>query len=136
VCNKIKSIKSNNGFTLIEVIIFTIVMGIIGVTILASFNTLLKGMPTPWRQTVANQAAKNCLEWYLQQRYINGFSATTLNCPSTSVPSFCTVPNGYTISTNVACTQLYGDTGSNYKTITVTVGGLANATLAVLLAYY
>ena len=111
-------------------------MGIIGVTILISMNTVLTGEATSRRQTVALQTAKQCMEWYLNQRHLNGFSAIV--CPSTTVPSFCTPPSGYTISTNVSCTQLYGETGANYRTVTINVGsgGSNAASLSLLLASY
>lgn len=129
-------IKSNRGFTLIEVIIFILVMGIIGVTVLISMDTVLRGGSTSKQKTVALQTASQCMEWYLNQRHLNGFSA--IPCPSTTVPSFCTPPSGYTISTNISCTQLYGETGANYKTITVTASssGTNTASLSLLLANY
>ena len=125
---------NNRGFTIIELVIFIVIMGIIGVTILASFSAVLQGVAVPRQKIVATQTATRCLEWYLEQRYLRGFNAAALTCPSTATPSFCAVPSGYTISTNVSCTQLYGETGANYKTITVTVGGLSDASLSVLVA--
>ena len=124
------------GFTLIEMVIFIVIMGIIGVTILASMNAVLKGVSVPRQKTVATQIATRCIEWYVEQRYLHGFSVATLACPSVVTPSFCAAPSGYTISTSVSCTQLYGETGYNYKTVTITVGGLGSASLSLLLASY
>jgi len=124
----------NRGFTIIELVVFIVIMGIIGVTILASFSAVLKGVSVPRQKIVATQVATRCIEWYLEQRYLYGFNTVALTCPSTAVPSFCAAPSGYTISTSVSCTQLYSETGYNYKTITVTVSGLGNASLSLLVA--
>lgn len=128
--------QKNRGFSLIELIVFIVIMGIVGITILASFNAVLKGVSVPRQKTIALQTAARCVEWYLEQRYVNGFTAAALTCPSTTVPSFCSVPGGYSLSTSVSCTQLYGETGANYKTITVTVSGLDSASLSLLVASY
>ena len=128
--------KAENGFTLIEIVIFITIMGIIGVTILAAMNAVLSGSRLSGRQSVAMYTATKCSEWYLKQRYLYGFNSAALACPSTVRPSFCTAPTGYTITTNVACTQLYGEVGSNYKTITVSVSGDGKASISQLLANY
>lgn len=127
---------NNRGFTIIELVIFIVIMGIVGVTILASFSAVLKGVSVPRQKTIATQTAARCMEWYLEQRYLYGFNAATLSCPNTTVPSFCAAPSGYTITTSVSCTQLYGEIGANYKTITVTVGGASSAALSLLLSSY
>lgn len=127
---------NNRGFTIIELVVFIVIMGIVGVTILASFSAVLKGVAVPRQKTIATQTAARCMEWYLEQRYLYGFGAATLSCPSTTVPSFCAAPSGYTIAASVSCTQLYGEIGANYKTITVTVGGASSASLSLLLSSY
>lgn len=126
--------KKNNGYTLIELVIFIVIMAIISGSILLALNAVLRHAPKVQHQTVAMQSATRCMEWYVGTRNIHGFSNVT--CPSTTVPSFCTVPSGYTIATNVSCTTLYGDSTANYKTITVTVGGLGSTTLSLLIADY
>ena len=125
------------GFTLIEVIIFITIMALIGITILISMNTVLRGVSTPRQQVIALQTAKQCAEWYFSQRLLNGFTAASLTCPSNTVPSFCAAPAGYSISTTVSCTTLYGDTSPNYKTVTINVsGGASPLSLSLLLANY
>jgi Tfp pilus assembly protein PilE len=133
---KRSAILHDQGFSIIELIIFIVIMGIVGISVLASFNAVLKGTSVPRQQTVAWQVASRCIEWYLEQRYVNSFTTAALTCPSTTVPTFCTVPSGYSISTSVSCTQLYGETGANYKTITVSVTGLGSASLSLLVALY
>ena len=122
------------GYTIMELVIFIVVMGIIGTSILSSFIAVLRYTPKVHQETVATQSATRCIEWFLGKRYLYGFNSIT--CPSTTVPSFCTVPSGYTISTNVDWTTLYGDSSPHYKTVTVTVSGVTDATLSLLLADY
>ncbi len=124
--------KNEHGFTLIEVVMFILVTSLLATTILLSLVTVLRNIPTIHQEIVATQTAKRCMEWFIGQQSLNGFS--TLTCPNTTTPSFCTVPTGYAISTNISCTTLNSDT--NYKTITVTVSGLGDASFSTLIAAY
>lgn len=126
--------SKSQGFTLIEMIIFIVVLGLVAATILLSSTTILRGAPVSHNQAIATQTATKCMEWYLAQRYVNGYNSIT--SPSTTVPSLCTATNGFTIATSVVNTTLAPDTASNYKTITVTVGGASSATLSLLIASY
>ncbi|EKE01538.1 MAG: hypothetical protein ACD_21C00107G0016 [uncultured bacterium] len=126
--------NKNQGFTLMELVIFIVIMGILAASILTSFNTVLRGTGRTNYQTSATGYAVKCLEWFLGQRSLVGFNNISCN---TTVPNFCTVPSGYTITTNVSCAEsYYGDTG-NYKTITATVSGdLGGANLSTIIANY
>jgi len=124
--------QKEKGLTLIELIIFIVITALVAVSVFAGLNAAITLSPTAKAQTVAAQAASRCMEWYLGQRYMNGFTAIT--CPSTTIPSFCSVPSGYSITSNVACTTIGSD--PNYKTITVTVTGQASASLSLLIADY
>ncbi len=126
-------LTKKKGFTLIEIVISIMLLGILFGTTLVSFHTMLKKSHSTYRRIEATQTAKKCMDWFLGQRYLNGFSSVPTG---TTVPNFCTIPTGYTIATNVATTTISGD--SNYKTITVTVGypGLSNAVLTSLIADY
>lgn len=114
------------GFTLIEILMFIVISSILMSVILLGANTALRHQPNTHQQWVALQVAKRCMEWFLDQKYLNGYGV--LACPSTPSASACVAPSGYTVSTSIACTTWNGD--SQYKTISVTVGGLASATLA------
>jgi len=81
---------------------------------------------------IATQTASQCMEWYLGQRALNGYNS--ISCPSTAVPSFCSAPTGYVLSTNISCTTISGD--ANYKTIAVTVSGKGTISLTTLIANY
>ncbi|TAK74631.1 MAG: type II secretion system protein [Gammaproteobacteria bacterium] len=120
------------GFTLIEMVIFIVVTSLLMTTILLGANQALRSTPSIHNQWVAVQVARRCAEWFLQQRRLMGYSA--LSCPSTPSASACSAPSGFSVSTSVSCTTWNSDTA--YKTITVTVGGAANATLAVQVGDY
>ncbi len=124
--------KNHRGFTLIEVLIFIIVTSLIAPALFIAFTTAQLNAPAAFENLIARQTAKQCMEWFIGQRRLNNYNS--VSCPSTTVPSFCTAPTGYTLSVNIACTTINSD--ANYKTITVTVSGKSNATLTTLIANY
>lgn len=124
--------KKQHGFNLIELLVFIIITGLLGSTILLSLRTILVKTPDMHNQLIANQTAKKCMEWMIGQDRIKGYTFTA--CPSSTVPSFCTTPSGFSLSVNITCTTL--DTDTNYKTIAITVSGLGDASLSTLIAAY
>src|SRR5437773_888526 len=124
--------RGQQGFTLIEVILFIVILGVLASTILLASISALKNTPALHQGLIANQLANQCMEWFKGQRQLNGFSSLT--CPSTPSPALCSTLTGFTVTSSISCTAINGD--SNYKTITVTVSGLGNATLSTLIAGY
>jgi prepilin-type N-terminal cleavage/methylation domain-containing protein len=123
--------KHQRGFTLIEVLVFIIISGLLMSTLLLGVNIALRNAPNVHQQWIALQTARGCMEWLLNQRRLNGYSIYT--CPST--PSLnCPVPSGYTASATVSCTAWSSDTA--YKTMTVTVSGLSTASLSMQVGEY
>lgn len=133
-CHVTKNVPRNDemGFTLIELILFIIITGILASTILLSSVTALSKNPRIHSQYIAAVTAERCLEWIIGQRRLNGYSALT--CPSSSTPSFCTAPSGFTISTDITCTTL--NTDAAFKTVTITVDGPGSIVTTTLLADY
>jgi len=121
--------KNELGFSLIELVLFIIIMALV-VTAVAVIGLPFLSAPKVHQDIFAKEAAARCMEWYLGQNYINGYSSIT--CPNTTVPSFCTSPTGYTLSVDITCTTYNSDT--NYKTIVVTVTGLGDASLSYMIA--
>jgi prepilin-type N-terminal cleavage/methylation domain-containing protein len=119
------------GFTLIELIVFIVIISILASAILLSFVTVMSKTPITLQSIIANQTAKQCAEWFIGQRRMNGYSSITCN---STVPAFCTVPSGYTLTANCSTTPISGDT--NYETITITVSGAGSAVLTFLIANY
>jgi len=120
------------GFTLIEALVFIIVSSLLISVLLLASVTALRNSPAIHQQWVAIQVARQCMEWFLEQRRLNGY--TTLSCPSTPSASACTAPSGFSVSTSVSCTTWNSDT--SYKTITITVSGLAYASLSAQIGNY
>ena len=124
--------KKTGGFTLLEVLVFIIIMGLLATTIMISLTNMGQKSPEARQQMTASFIAQQCMEYLLGQRRVIGYS--TITCPSSTTPNFCTVPSGYTLSTSIACTTLNGD--ANYKTITLTVSGNGDATITSLVGDY
>lgn len=120
------------GFTLIEILLVIVVTGLLASTLLLGLNNAAMNMPRLKNNAIADQAAKQCIEWFLGQRRLIGYSA--FSCPSTTVPTFCSAPSGYSVTVNVVCTTINTDT--NYKTITVTVSGPSTSSFSTLVADY
>lgn len=124
--------KRQYGFALIEVVVFIVVTSLVMSTLLLSANTALRNSPSIHQQWVALQTAKGCMEWFLDQRRLNGYTA--ISCPSTPSASACSAPAGYSVSTSVACTTWNSDT--EFKTITVSVTGLASVSISTQIGNY
>lgn len=124
--------KTQHGFTLIELVIFIIITGILASTILLSLNTALQKTPTLLKNTIALQTAKQCMEWFIGQRRLNGYN--TISCPSTTVPSFCSSPSGYNIAVNISCVTINSD--ASYQKIVVTISNAGDANLTTYIANY
>lgn len=128
--------KKYAGFTIIELVIFIVITSILGtVIVLAIVNALLK-MSSVSQQNVATQTARQCMEYYLGQRRLNGYSTLNgANCTAPlTLPAICSVPTGYTLVVNCVNTTISGD--SNYNTITATVTGSGSAILTYLIGKY
>ena len=121
--------KKYSGFSLIELVIFIIITGILAKGILLSMSAVSSNSPTSLQNIIATQAAQQCIEWFIGQENLNGYSSITCN---STTPAFCTAPSGYTVSSSCSTTTISGD--SNYETITVTVTGAGNATLTYVMA--
>lgn len=123
---------THRGFTLIEVLIMIVVLGLLGSTMVITFRNTTQQSASLLNNTVALQTARQCMEWFSGQRQLNGYASIT--CPSSAVPSYCTAPTGYTLAVSITCTTISSD--ANYKTLTVTVSGNGNATLSTIFASY
>lgn len=113
--------KLSTGFTLIELIVFIVIMGIAVSAVLLSFQTLLSKSPQANQQTIALELAEGRMDVIMGQYYLNGFASFSDICPAAAV---CQTQAGYTISSSI--------TGSSpTKTITVTVSGRGSAILTM-----
>jgi MSHA pilin protein MshD len=109
------------GFTLIELILFIVIMGIAATAVLLSFQTLLAKSPNANRQTTALELAEGRMDVILGQYYQAGFTNFGDICPGAAV---CQTLSGYSINSSIT------NNGAS-KTITVTVSGLGDAILTI-----
>jgi type II secretory pathway pseudopilin PulG len=130
--NDRKVASKQRGFTLIELVLFIMITGLLASTLLLSSVTVLQKSPGVHNQYTAVVTAARCMEWIIGQRRLKGY--TTFSCPSSSTPAFCTAPSGFTVSTNISCTTINGDAA--YKTVAITVDGGGSVTMTTLLADY
>jgi MSHA pilin protein MshD len=129
--------KTNGGFSLIEVIITLVVLSIAAVGVLSVFTSSLKGSADPVILDQAVQLAQGEIDHVIGEKKAGGFAAVTVGNGLACVSS---TPAGFTCSRNVFYvdpatglnTQVGGPT--NYKHVTVTIthavtGGVSVETL-------
>jgi prepilin-type N-terminal cleavage/methylation domain-containing protein len=128
------------GFSMIELIMVIVVIGIAGAALLRLFPLTRAGAPTPAQMTVANQLAQERMELILGTRHTLGFSSIVDPCAS-GTPTPCSTVSGYTITTRgVPSGPPSPDTWSvdanttHFRQVTVTVSGPTGHTLSVLTA--
>jgi type II secretory pathway pseudopilin PulG len=124
--------KNQQGFTLIEVILFIIISSIMVSTILLSTTTIFRASPSTLNDLIAQKYVTKCLDSTIGERRLGGYASIT--CPTTTVPFYCVAPTGGTITYSCVLTTI--NTDANYKTVTAAVGGKGNSTATVLLANY
>lgn len=121
------------GFTLVELIIFIVIVSIMGVALMSAFSTTTRGTPDAGQMTQATQLAQERMELVMAQRRAVAFAAFADPCVPGPGPAACTPPAGYTVTAAIA-PNWNGDT--NYKQVTVTVTGTSSATATAIVANY
>ena len=123
--------SKQGGFTLIELILFIVITGILARTILISFQNTLTHVPAVHTNLLATQLADECMEGFLGERRLLGYNNALLACSATPpMPSIC----DSTASATITCTNtLAGDTTTS-KIVKVSIAG--TATLTMLMANY
>ncbi len=127
---------AQRGVTLIELIVFIVIMGISVTALLSMYRAVLPRGATPAQITLATQLAQERMELILGQRAARGYSpvvALALDpCPGAAV---CTPPTGYSVIANgVSPPVLWSDVTGNYRQIGVRVLGPDGNQLASLSA--
>ncbi len=124
------------GVTLIELIAFIIIIGVLVSGLMSGFSATMRGSGTPKQVTQALQLAQERMELIRGRKEVLGFSgftaATYDPCGAGSTHPACSTTFGYTVAPALdetgAC--MGGDT--NYKCITVTVTDAGGAKLSEL----
>lgn len=108
--------KKQQGFNLIELVIFIVVIGIAAIGIMMSFRAALETNPDIVQGDMAVNLTQGRLQIILGQYKINGFSSFSDICSSGSL-ALCSVPAGFTVASSIADNW----NGNNrFKVITVT----------------
>ncbi len=122
---------NGSGFSLIELIVFIVILGVLAAGLVVAFGTSLTNAPVAGQLDAAAEIAQQRLELILAQRRAAGFAAFADPCPG---PSICTPPAGYAVTANIVAG--YGGDSANYKVVTVNVSGTSSLTAVVLVANY
>lgn len=123
--------RQGDGFSLIEVIVFIVILGVLAAGLVVAFSSPLRNSPEAGRLDLAAELAQQRMELILAQRRAAGFAAFADPCPG---PAICTPPTGYTVTSSIIAG--YGGDPSNYKVVTVSVSGTSAITVTALVANY
>ena len=126
-------IKKIKGFSLIEVIIFVVIAGLVGTGVMTSYNIMLSETPKIGNNEEANLLAQERMSIILADKKINGFAGLKDPCKLGSPPAICQSTSGFTVDSTITSSW---SGNSNLKQITVTVTGDGNATLVTVVGNY
>lgn len=126
------------GFSLIELVIYIVIMGIIGLSIFAGMNTALESESIVDDNTQAMIIAQQRMEAIIGQRKTNGFTPFVDPCESPAFfPDELCAVGAYAFGYTVTSTITTGFNGNNdLKEVTVEVTGPGTATLSTLLGNF
>ncbi len=112
------------GVSLIELIVFMVVMGVIAVALANSLTIGLRAGSSTAELTQAQQIAQERMELILGQRqrnYFSGFTATNFD-PCGPPPAICTpVKTGFSVATSFTANFDGNNADANYSQVQVTV---------------
>lgn len=114
-----------SGFTLIELIIFIVGLGILASTILLPLAFSLRSSSKGFSTLAAFEIAKGRMELIRMQSRVNGLASTQDICAVASPPAVCaaSTPAGYTVTSAIGAAPAPNNNTSQYKQVTVTVVG-------------
>lgn len=120
-----------HGFSLLELIVFIVVIGVLMAGLVVAFSTPLQKSPVAGGLDTAAELAQQRMELILAQRRAVGFATFSDPCPG---PAICTPPAGYTVTSSIVAG--YAADPINYKIVTVNVTGTSALTATALVANY
>ncbi len=121
------------GYTLIEIIIVIVIVGIIGVTLMKALEMSLMGAPKLEKTSQALELAQKRMDLILGQARLVGFANYNDPCVASPNLPICTVPAGFTVTSALSNSW---QSNTNLHHVTVTVTGDAQAQLQSLVANY
>lgn len=129
------SFRKQYGVTLVELIAFIVIVGLLSTGLIAAFTSTMRSTPESGEITHALQMAQERMELILAYKKSKGFNALIDPCTLVSPPTQCTFfPTGFNTPTVTIVNNWNGS--AEYKVITVDVTGLQNFTLTALVASY
>ena len=128
------------GFTLLEMIVFIVIVGVAAVALFQMFRQTLPRSPTPGQLIQAAQLAQERMELILGRRGVVSYAALNDPCVGGTPPAICTNTFGYTVAVSgiSAVVPWNGNPVADFKLITVTVslGGTQLAQSDAVVANY
>ena len=122
------------GFSLIEAILFIVVLAVLMAGMATAFVAPLRDAPRAGELDLAAELAQQRMELILAQRRAAGFDAFADPCVPGPGPAACVPPAGYVVTAGIAAG--FGTDPVNYKVVTVDVAGPSRASATALVANY
>ena len=132
------------GFTLVELVVFMVILSFAAYALFRSFGSVLPRSPTAAQLTQAMQLAQERMELILGQRDVRGYNnLVDLDPCNVGAPTVCTTTFGYAVSSagtapGAPVAWPPNPATANYKLVTVTVslGGITLARQSAVLSNY
>jgi prepilin-type N-terminal cleavage/methylation domain-containing protein len=111
------------GFTLIEMVVFIVIVGVAAVALLRTFAQTMPRSPAPAQLTQATQLAQERMELILGRLGVVGYGALNDPCVGGTPPAICTNTFGYTVAVSGISPVVAwnGNPTTDFKLITVQV---------------
>jgi prepilin-type N-terminal cleavage/methylation domain-containing protein len=116
------------GFSLIEMVIFIVVIGIVASTLLIGLNQAARYSGIPRSNLEASFLANARMQIILMNRNLNGYTSLSDPCTATPALNICTPLSTYA-TTNGLIVSTPSISGSNPKIISLDVSGNGNASI-------
>lgn len=123
--------RGSSGFSLIEAIVFIVVVGLMMAALAVAFGGPLRTSGQAGELDRMAELTQQRMELILAQRRAAGFAAFVDPCVPGPGPAACTIPAGYIVTSSIA-TGWGGDPAS-YKVVTVSVTGTSSSTSTMAL---
>lgn len=127
--------KHQRGFTLIEVVVFTVVLSIVAIMMMMGMNISLKGSPDITKKTQAMLMAQQRMEIIMGKRLYDGFAFMADPCGAGPFPDILCAEGAYAYGYTVSSTLTPNWSGNpNLTLVVVNVTGPSTATLTTIAA--